>query len=497
MKKIKENHFSFVLLFYLILILFLSATLFFNKVVVLKQAAGENLPPKEVTISNIASQNFTISWFTDKKTSGAVIYSSSKEAVEKQSGNLKTAEDTRGPATWSSIHYVNLESLNPGQNYYFAIISGEEIYYKRLDGSWNKDGLPAEQETANSIGFNSSRQVSPQNTEGAYSLEPGAWSPCSKGSQDKTLNPCFRPNLIWGETIESTGQKIKEALIFVDIPGNSTALSTLSNSQGKWTINLANFFDKELDKFLTYNPETDLLRIKSKESGGKSDSVYRLIPHVFAQDCLGLSPQDCQDTPIDKTNPVILTLRLLLSPTPSPKPLKKSSPPKPTLPKPTSTPTATPTPKNYLELKLRFRGISQKGPAKTALITFVQEGNPIPVLSQQASLESDEGGNYRGQINPVSEGIFTLFLKESYSLGKKVPSLEIVSGENLLDISGSPLITGDLNNDNRIDTRDLGILIGEFRKPEPQDIAADLNFDGQINGLDLGILISNYREIGE
>ena len=52
-----------------------------------------------------------------------------------------------------------------------------------------------------------------------------------------------------------------------------------------------------------------------------------------------------------------------------------------------------------------------------------------------------------------------------------------------------PICEGDINNDNIIDTADLGILIGAFGTADP---IADINNDNIVDTADLGILIAQF-----
>ena len=486
-EKFKKNKFSFLIFFYLNLILLLGLTLLVQKVIFKNQAAEIDSPPKKVMVSNIESQGFTVSWLTEKKTTGYVLYSTSKEAIEKRTGDYKTGLDSRGPATASLVHYVNLENLNPGQVYYFAIKSGTGVYYQRLDASWQKDGLAAEQKTATWIGFNPRKPISGKNTEGAYSLEPGAWKPCSDGTAEGKISPCFRPNLIWGQTSDQYRQPIKEAVIFAEIPGKSSLLSGLANSQGKWVINLANLLNLNLKEYLAYDPGVDLLRLRAEDGEGKTASLYQLIPTVFSLDCFNLDPQECSTPPSDKTNPVNLILRLL-PPTVTATPTAK--------PERTILPSPTPTPATSLELKVKLPATEKYPEELTAEITLQSSESATPKIKQTLALSTSGEGNFQGKLLPIPVGIFDLRLKETFSLSREIKKIEIIPGNNSRDLSNSPLIRGDLNNDDRIDVLDLGILVNQFRNEEKPNNPADLNFDGQVNGLDLAILLTNYRQSG-
>jgi hypothetical protein len=49
---------------------------------------------------------------------------------------------------------------------------------------------------------------------------------------------------------------------------------------------------------------------------------------------------------------------------------------------------------------------------------------------------------------------------------------------------------GDLNNDNRVNGIDLGMLLGTWGPCA--DCPSDMNHDGQVGGNDLGIMLGNW-----
>ena len=48
----------------------------------------------------------------------------------------------------------------------------------------------------------------------------------------------------------------------------------------------------------------------------------------------------------------------------------------------------------------------------------------------------------------------------------------------------------DMNNDQRVNGSDLGVLLGAWGPCD--DCPADLNHDGHVGGSDLGILLGNW-----
>lgn len=62
----------------------------------------------------------------------------------------------------------------------------------------------------------------------------------------------------------------------------------------------------------------------------------------------------------------------------------------------------------------------------------------------------------------------------------------------LIGDAAPPPCAGDINNDNRIDGRDLSVLLANFGATVPAGTGGDLNASGQVNGADVSVLLSNF-----
>jgi len=205
----------------------------------------KDLTPNQVKISNIGSHQFTISWLTEEKTTGAIIYGESREEVERQRGKIKVAEDQRGKDFFSRIHWVVIKNLLPEKNYYFVIKSGESVFFKKPEGSWAKEaGIADQQKTSSEI----------------------------KGEKENSL-------FISGVIVDQNERPIKEALVFLKIPGRSFPLSTLSDKDGRWFLNLVNFYFLDLTQKVSPDSKTNLFFLHIQTEEGKERSAY-FIPKL-------------------------------------------------------------------------------------------------------------------------------------------------------------------------------------------------------------------------
>lgn len=101
----------------------------------LRTQALPSLVPQEVKITNLGSSGFTVSWLTNEKTQGSVVFG--------QENSLgKSAYDERDDEKNLEkylTHHVSIKALEPASTYYFKIVSGSK--------SFDQNGLPYEIKT--------------------------------------------------------------------------------------------------------------------------------------------------------------------------------------------------------------------------------------------------------------------------------------------------------------------------------------------------------------
>lgn len=93
------------------------------------QAAPGELP-KNVRITSISDTSFTVSYVTDKETTGTVTY-----GKDDSLGSIALDQRDQDANNLSShkVHSITVQNLQPESKYFFAIISGEDRYIQ--DGS--------------------------------------------------------------------------------------------------------------------------------------------------------------------------------------------------------------------------------------------------------------------------------------------------------------------------------------------------------------------------
>jgi hypothetical protein len=101
-------------------------------------------------------------------------------------------------------------------------------------------------------------------------------------------------------------------------------------------------------------------------------------------------------------------------------------------------------------------------------------------------------------LNGVPAKKYAVAIKGSKWLQKVVSNVDATNGDvtNL----AATLLPGDINNDNKVDIVDLGLMADSFGKSQGQagyNANADLNCDNAVNIVDLGILADDFGKNGD
>lgn len=127
-------------------------------------------------------------------------------------------------------------------------------------------------------------------------------------------------------------------------------------------------------------------------------------------------------------------------------------------------------------------------------------GGYVP-LYRQVDLIFD-GNTFTGSLDlaDIQSGSYLVRVKLDNTLVKSIADVSITGGTSN-DLSMVTLVSGDLNNDNRINIQDFSILISCFGsrqcRPEIRKTLSDFNGDGRISGIDYSRLITNFFQRGE
>lgn len=171
--------------------------------------AGISDSPKEVKVSNISDNSFTVSWLTEDAVPGFVMFGQG-ESLDQTSLDDRDSGSKNARLT----HHVTLKNLAPSTTYSFKIGSGADIY--------DNQGKFYTQTTA------------PSTTDTPPLPEP-----------------------LMGKVETADGKAPAEALVYVSME-RSTVLSSFIRDDGNFLITLNNARTADLSKYLTLADSTKI-----------------------------------------------------------------------------------------------------------------------------------------------------------------------------------------------------------------------------------------------
>jgi hypothetical protein len=176
--------------------------------------ANPQSAPKNVKVTNLTENSFTVSWISDAQVTGLLQYGPEENLA-------LTAKDDRdqlsGQEGSFSTHHVTVKNLQPSIKYYFKIISGGAVFddngqlYKITTGPLISSPLPVN-------------------------------------------------DVAYGTVLDQSGSPVEEAIVYLTLAGNSL-LSTLTTASGKWVIPLNLARTSDLSSWATYDKEASLEEI--------------------------------------------------------------------------------------------------------------------------------------------------------------------------------------------------------------------------------------------
>lgn len=170
--------------------------------------------------------------------------------------------------------------------------------------------------------------------------------------------------------------------------------------------------------------------------------------------------------------------------------------------------TPTPTPEvnlafgPILNIKVQIEGRpagKQAGKAFVGLSSGTAKANPSYLLT--FTIDFPDSGEFKGLslagLNPGS--VYTAYVKGAAQIDS-ASTFTMGATETKLN-NGQPLnlVTGDLNEDNTINSADYTLaksLYGTTKSSSNWNLRADFNLDGVINNLDLSYILKNFGKTG-
>ncbi len=333
--------------------------------------------PKNVTISNVADNRFTVSWITEVPTTGSVKWGES----EKLNKSVKDhREELTGESQNYTTHYVNIENLRPLTKYFFKIQCGDKPY--------DNQGQPFQITTGPSL-----------------------------GTQPAT-------DVIYGQVEKKDGSKAEGAIIYINMP-NTAPVSGLVGKDGMWAKPLHTARTTDLNSYISYDIESSVLTIKASLGlGQKENATVSLttkndtpVPKII----LGENKDYRAEQTLPASSPEIPTTPEKVS-SPAPSPLSSSSMPESYFSSLTETESPQPASSNILnilnpgqdgeEVNTQRPQILGKGPPEKVLTIKIESPE-----TYTGTVTIDEQGNWEftppADLQPGEHTVTASYIDES------------------------------------------------------------------------------------
>ncbi len=200
----------------LVLVLGLGAGLYLvGKATIVPRASAEETP-KEIKITNLTENSFTVSWLTEIPTTGFVRYGTQATSLDQTVGDDR--DQLSGSVDPFVTHHVTIRNLKPDTTYLFKIGSGTR---RTL---FDNNGQPYGQKTPTVLG-------APPPADTAY-----------------------------GTVVTQQSSPADGAIVYLRLPG-AKSLSALVKSSGNWAASLSTARTEDLSAYATYDRQSTLVEI--------------------------------------------------------------------------------------------------------------------------------------------------------------------------------------------------------------------------------------------
>lgn len=151
--------------------------------------------PKNIKITNVTDNSFTVSFLTDEATSGFVKYGTESNSLNSQSSDDR--DQLSGSVGTFTLHHITIKGLQPDTSYFFALGTGSRAQF-------DNGGTPFTVKTAQRVG---------------------------------TPPPVAKT--IYGNILNESGGPAEGSIVFVSVDGIGE-MSALVKGSGSWAVPLSN-----------------------------------------------------------------------------------------------------------------------------------------------------------------------------------------------------------------------------------------------------------------
>ena len=179
-----------------------------------ESGAEESLTPKQVRITNVTDSGFSVSWVTDKATTGLVKHGTETNDIKKTA--LDDRDELSGEAGAVDVHHVTVKNLQSSTKYLFKLESGGKLF--------DNSGKLFEITTGPSLGS-------------APAADP-----------------------VYGAVLMSSGSTAEGVVVYVSV-ANAAPLSALAKTNGNWALSLSTARSADLASYLADDTQATIVNL--------------------------------------------------------------------------------------------------------------------------------------------------------------------------------------------------------------------------------------------
>jgi hypothetical protein len=350
--------------------------------------------PQKIKITNIADDQFTVSWITQEPTVGQVKFglTTKLESTAKDDRDKLTGEQTD-----YNTHFITVRSLSAEKKYYFKIESDKRLF--------DNNGQPYEVILSPKIGT------------------PG------------------EAKIVSGKVFNINNKPAKSAIVYLS-SSNIAPASTLTDKEGRWAIYLNKARTTDLKSYAQFDPEATILNIEA-DSGLETATATTITKNAFPVPdiILGQGPFDFRDKAIAEAPPVQAQLEPQQATASTELTDLQSTPPPAQVPSQFNLqPLASPDTTSYTviitnpgengeEIHTTQPEIRGKGPANKVITVKIESPS-----TQTSSVTIDDEGNWSftpsDNLEPGEHTVYVSFLDDSGNTQQIARNFVVLAAED-------------------------------------------------------------------